>query len=169
MYHLLPSLSDYIGRKNTKLPCLNWQTRKTPIKVNKYIHDKATGNLNIAIEHVEPIFEQCINLGKSQKLAPKKKHCCWWLTGVRNAAVASKDGPENKKLWPSAGLILGQRRRRWPRIIPALDQRFVFAGKPVDVSTWSRELFTDNVCRSDVWRKEVSSSQPTGTNCSLVK
>ena len=27
--------------------------------------------------------------------------------------------------WPSAGLMLGQRRRRWPTIKPALDERLV--------------------------------------------
>ena len=34
---------------------------------------------------------------------------------------------------PDAGSMLGQRRRRWPNIDPALGDRFVFAG----ICTWS--------------------------------
>ena len=36
--------------------------------------------------------------------------------------------PVNTRLWTSAGFMLGQRRRRWARIEPALGQRLVFAG-----------------------------------------
>ena len=36
--------------------------------------------------------------------------------------------PAKTKRWPNAGLMLGQRRRRWPIIDPALGQLIVFAG-----------------------------------------
>ena len=36
--------------------------------------------------------------------------------------------PANTRLWTSAGFMLGQRRRWWARIGPALGQRLVFAG-----------------------------------------
>ena len=31
---------------------------------------------------------------------------------------------------PNVGIMVDQRRRRWPTIIPALEQRLVFAGSP---------------------------------------
>ena len=34
--------------------------------------------------------------------------------------------PENTKRWSNAVMMLGQRRRRWPNIIAALDKRLVF-------------------------------------------
>ena len=30
--------------------------------------------------------------------------------------------------WPNVGLLLGQRRRRWPNCKPALDERLMFVG-----------------------------------------
>ena len=36
--------------------------------------------------------------------------------------------PANTRRWTSAGFMLGQRRRRWARIGPALGQSIVFAG-----------------------------------------
>ena len=40
----------------------------------------------------------------------------------------------NTRSSSNAGLVLGQRRRRWPNIEPALDERLVFAGeRPVYV------------------------------------
>ena len=36
--------------------------------------------------------------------------------------------PANTRRWPSAGLMLAQRRRRWVNISPALGQRLVFSG-----------------------------------------
>ena len=41
----------------------------------------------------------------------------------------SSNEDENKRYWPNAGLILGQRRRRWPNIKPALGVRLVFVEK----------------------------------------
>ena len=37
--------------------------------------------------------------------------------------------PANPRRWSNAGLMLGQRRRRWTNIKPALDQRLLLAGK----------------------------------------
>ena len=42
---------------------------------------------------------------------------------------------ENTRCLRNAGLMLGQRRRRWPDINPALGQRPVFAGMWCDVIT----------------------------------
>ena len=36
--------------------------------------------------------------------------------------------PANTRRWTNAGLLLGQRLRRWPNINPTLVQRLVFAG-----------------------------------------
>ena len=41
--------------------------------------------------------------------------------------------------WPSAGLIVGQRRRRWSNIKPALGERLVFVGwRHWDKVKWAR-------------------------------
>ena len=39
---------------------------------------------------------------------------------------------EIMRLWGMVGLILGQRRRRWPNIKPTLTQSLMFAGIPVN-------------------------------------
>ena len=39
--------------------------------------------------------------------------------------------PANTRHWPNVGLMLGQRRRRWPDIGPTLCRCFVFSGKGV--------------------------------------
>ena len=40
--------------------------------------------------------------------------------------TVNKANSENTKRVPNAGFMLGQRRRRWPNIKPALGQRLVF-------------------------------------------
>ena len=66
--------------------------------------------------------------------------------------------PANERCWPNAGLMLGQRQRRWPIIEPALDNVFRLMGNasclgekassqwrkrclPVDNYTWWRPRY----------------------------
>ena len=46
---------------------------------------------------------------------------------VINIHEISGDYPANTRRLSNVGLMLGQRRRRWPNVKPALDKRFVFA------------------------------------------
>ena len=48
-----------------------------------------------------------------------------WLCVLLGSLLAI---PASTRRWPSVGLMLRQRRRRWFSIEPAQDQRFVFAG-----------------------------------------
>ena len=49
--------------------------------------------------------------------------------GLRITAAHTRNTiPANTRRWPSVGLMLDQRRRRWANINPALGQRPVFAG-----------------------------------------
>ena len=41
------------------------------------------------------------------------------------------DNPANTRRWPSVGIMLGQRRRRWANFNSTLGKRLVFAGKGV--------------------------------------
>ena len=43
--------------------------------------------------------------------------------------VGTMTHPANRRRWHNAGLLLGQRRRRWANGEPALDQRLMFAGQ----------------------------------------
>ena len=46
------------------------------------------------------------------------------------------DFPANTRRWPKAGLRLAHSLRRWANIIPALGQRFVFAGNCDITGDW---------------------------------
>ena len=49
-----------------------------------------------------------------------------------SVAVTQNDAhPTNTRRLSKVGLMLGQRRRRWPSIKPTLDQRLVFVGLTV--------------------------------------
>ena len=51
------------------------------------------------------------------------------ISGERDATYRSVDyNPENMRRWAYAGLLLGQRRRRWANNKPALVQRLMFIG-----------------------------------------
>ena len=63
--------------------------------------------------------------------------------------------PLNTRCWPSAGLMLGQRLRRWPNINPALSQRLGFTGSltlNVECICWFCEhhLFFQNM-HFNIW------------------
>ena len=47
---------------------------------------------------------------------------------VTRASRSVVNIPADRSRWPNAGLMLGQRRRRWASISPALGRRLVFAG-----------------------------------------
>ena len=52
-------------------------------------------------------------------------HHTWYACVVTAVAYGY---PGNTGPWSNVGLVLGQRRRRWPNFNPALDQCLVFAG-----------------------------------------
>ena len=47
---------------------------------------------------------------------------------TRQLIRAHVAAPANTKHSPSVGTMLAYRLRRWPNIVPALDERLVFAG-----------------------------------------
>ena len=62
--------------------------------------------------------------------------------------------PGKHDIFPHAGLMLGQRRRRWPNINTALAECIVFAGSSLinDPPIRSTHIFTG---RSLNWRKYI--------------
>ena len=71
------------------------------------------------------------------------------------------DFPANKRHRTNAGLMLGQRRRRWPNIKTALVQYLVFAGWSCSVQTCSLYIFraqlTLTFCRWFVGHAQLNS------------
>ena len=70
-----------------------------------------------------------------------------------------RDLPANTRRWSNAGLMLSQRRRRWPNIKPALDQRLVCAGLLIPVYIHCRMSETRGACFINLW-KQVSVGLP---------
>ena len=58
-------------------------------------------------------------------------HCHLSLTSYPacTSPFLSSTHAVNTRRSPDAGTMLGQRRRRWPNIVPILGERFVFAGQ----------------------------------------
>ena len=69
------------------------------------------------------------------------------ITMITGNTIAQPSIPANTKRLPNAGLMMGQRRRRWHNIKQALGDRLVFAGIYPDMCRTRyqiRYLFTGN-------------------------
>ena len=66
----------------------------------------------------------CVQLSNSDHVQLKSEHA------ERLALIHERTTPfpVNTTPWPNAGLMLAQRRRRWPSIKPALEQHLVHTG-----------------------------------------
>ena len=68
----------------------------------------------------------------------------------KTAAKTTRTYPANTGNWNSVGLMLGQRRRRWPNIKTTLVQRIVFSWDAGECTDWW-------ACKSDIVYTRYSS------------